>query len=68
MVLKARYIPKIMGWLLIIAGIGYVVGHLKVFLYPNLDTSFSMFTALGELVFILWLLIKGSRTKEVKTG
>ncbi|RIV30761.1 DUF4386 family protein [Flagellimonas lutimaris] len=57
-----------MGWLLIIAGIGYVVGHLKVFLYPNLDTSFSMFTALGELVFILWLLIKGSRTKEVKTG
>jgi len=68
LVLKARYIPKIMGWLLIIAGIGYVVGHLKVFLYPNLDTSFSMFTALGELVFILWLLIKGSRTKEVKTG
>ncbi|MBO6533893.1 MAG: DUF4386 domain-containing protein [Muricauda sp.] len=64
LVLKASYIPKIMGWLLIIAGIGYVVGHLKVFLYPNINTSLSMFTALGELVFMLWLLIRGSRTKE----
>ena len=64
LVLKATYIPKIMGWLLIIAGIGYVVGHLKVFLYPNLNTSFSMFTAMGELVFMFWLLFKGSRLKE----
>jgi len=68
LVLKAKYVPKIMGWLLIIAGIGYVVGHLKVFLYPDLNTSFSMFTAMGELVFMLWLLIKGSRTKELQIG
>lgn len=66
LVLKAGYIPKIMGWILIIAGLGYVVGHLKVFLYPDLNTSFTMFTALGELVFMLWLLIKGSRTKELQ--
>ena len=66
LVLKADYIPKILGWLLIIAGIGYVVGHLKVFLYPDLNTSFSLFTALGELVFMLWLLIKGSRIKELQ--
>ena len=64
LVLKARYIPKVMGWLLIIAGLGYVIGHSKVFLFPELNTSFSMITALGELVFMLWLLIKGSRTKE----
>lgn len=68
LILKAGNIPKIMGWLLIIAGIGYVVGHLKVFLYPDLNTSFTMFTALGELVFMLWLLIKGSRTKELQIG
>jgi hypothetical protein len=68
LVLKAKYIPKIMGWLLIIAGTGYVVGHLKVFLYPDLNTSFTMFTALGELVFMLWLLIKGSGTKELQIG
>lgn len=66
LVLKASYIPKIMGWLLVIAGLGYVVGHLKVFFYPNLDTSFSMFTALGELIFMLWLLIRGSRIKELQ--
>lgn len=66
LVLNAGYIPKIMGWLLIIAGMGYVIGHLKVFLFPQLNTSFSMFTALGELVFMLWLLIKGSAIKDVK--
>ncbi len=66
LVLKARYVPNIMGWLLIIAGIGYVIGHLKVFLFPELNTSFSMFTAMGELVFMLWLLIKGSRLKELQ--
>lgn len=66
LVLKAKYIPKIMGWLLIIAGLGYVIGHLKVFLYPEINTSFSMFTAMGELVFMLWLLIKGSRIKEIQ--
>ena len=66
LVLKARYIPKVMGWLLIIAGLGYVIGHSKVFLFPELNTSFSMITALGELVFMLWLLIKGSRTKELQ--
>lgn len=66
LVLKARYIPKVMGWLLIIAGLGYVIGHLKVFLFPELNTSFSMVTAMGELVFMLWLLIKGSRTKELQ--
>lgn len=66
LVLKARYVPKIMGWLLVIAGLGYVIGHLKVFLYPEINTSFSMFTALGELVFMLWLLIRGSRIKELQ--
>lgn len=64
--LKASYIPKLMGWLLIIAGLGYVIGHTKVFLFPELNTSFSMFTAMGELVFMLWLLIKGSRIKELE--
>jgi len=66
LVLKASYIPKVMGWLLIIAGLGYVIGHTKVFLFPDLNTSFSMITALGELVFMLWLLIKGARIKEVQ--
>ena len=66
LVLKARYVPNIMGWLLIIAGLGYVIGNLKVFLFPELNTSFSMYTAMGELVFMLWLLIKGSRLKELQ--
>lgn len=66
LVLKASYIPRAMGWLLIIAGLGYVIGHTKVFLFPELNTSFSMITALGELAFMLWLLIKGSRIKDPK--
>ena len=65
LVLQAEYVPKIMGWLLTIAGLGYIIGHSKVFLFPQLNTSFSMFTALGELVFMFWLLFKGSRIKAL---
>lgn len=67
LVYKANYIPKVFGWLLVIAGIGYIIGHLKVFLYPDVNTSFSMFTAMGELIFMLWLLIKGSRISQPNT-
>ena len=65
--MKSTYIPKIMGWFLIIAGLGYIFAHLGKFMYPNVDTSFTMITAMGELVFMFWLLIKGSRLKAPPT-
>ncbi len=64
LVFRATYIPKIMGVLLIIAGLGYLINAVKPFLFPDIDLDFAKFTFYGELVFMLWLIIKGSWIKE----
>ena len=63
LVLQASYVPKIMGWLLIIAGVGYFVSQLGVFLFPTVNTDFLMITFFGELIFMVWLLVKGTRVR-----
>jgi len=34
------------------------------FLFPNFDTTVSEFTFLGELLLLLWLLIKGVNVEQ----
>jgi hypothetical protein len=64
LVFKSGYIPRIMGVLLIIAGLGYLITTLKPYLFPNFNLDIARFTFYGELIFMLWLLIRGSRIKE----
>jgi Domain of unknown function (DUF4386) len=66
LVFKAEYVPKIFGILLIIAGLGYLINTFCLFLFPNLDTSFLLITFFGEMIFMLWLLIKGTRIKKIQ--
>ena len=65
LVLRSNYIPKVLGALLIIAGLGYLLNALRPILFPNVNTDFAQYTFYGELVFMLWLLIKGSRIEEL---
>ena len=64
LVFKSRYIPNIMGLLLIISGLGYLTDAVKPFLFPSFNSGFITLTFFGELIFMLWLLIKGTRMKE----
>ena len=64
LVIKSNYIPSILGVLLIIAGLGYMLTTLKPYLFPDIHLDFAKYTFYGELIFMLWLLIKGSRIKE----
>jgi hypothetical protein len=57
-VYKSAYIPRILGILLIIAGFGYLIDFVTFFFVPNFG-PIKMFTFIGELLFPLWLLIKG---------
>jgi hypothetical protein len=66
MVFRSDYIPKILGILLIIAGLGYMANPLKPILYPTVSVDFARYTFYGELIFMLWLLIRGYRIKETK--
>jgi len=65
LVIKSTYIPTLLGILLIITGAGYSLTTLKPFLFPNVNIDFAAFTFYGELIFMIWLLIKGRRIKEV---
>ncbi len=51
--------PKFIGILLIIGCVGYVVDSFTLILLPQFKITFSEFTFLGEVIFPLWLLIKG---------
>ena len=66
LVMRSKYIPGFLGILLVLAGLGYMVTTLKP-LFPNLDFNLDIarFTFYGELIFMLWLLIKGPRLPEL---
>jgi hypothetical protein len=62
---RSKYIPSLVGALLIIAGLGYLLNTLKPFLFADVNLTFAEYTYYGELIFMLWLLIKGSRIEAV---
>jgi len=59
--MRASYVPNLIGLLLLVGGVGYIIDNLKYFFYPDLNTDFLWFTYFGELVFMFWLLFRGSR-------
>jgi hypothetical protein len=65
LVFKSGFLPRILGILLIIAGLCYTVQAVLIFLFPNFDLMiFGLFTFIGESLFYLWLLIKGVNVEE----
>jgi len=68
LVFKSRFIPRILGVLLIINGIAYILDSFIFLLFPYYRTIVSHFTvvfeSIGEPLMILWLLIKGVKTQE----
>ena len=65
LVFRSEYIPRILGMLLIVAGLGYLLTTLKPYLFPGINLAFAEYTFYGELIFMLWLLIKGPRIAEL---
>ena len=69
LVYKASYFPKILGFMLVIAGAGYLTDSFAQFLLPNYAAYADIFALvvfvpaiIGELAMTLWLLIKGINT------
>jgi|SRR3989338_102961 len=63
LVLKSNYIPKFLSVLLVIAGLGYLMDSFGKILIPDYNATIAMFTFIGELLLMLWLLIKGGKIK-----
>ena len=62
---KSNYIPKILGILLMAAGLGYIIDYFSKLLFPNIDVAISLVLGWGELIFMFWLLFKGGKTHLV---
>lgn len=65
LVFRSGYIPRMMGVLLALTGLGYLINALQPILFPNLNVSFITITFFGELIFMVWLLIRGTRIKKL---
>jgi hypothetical protein len=63
LVFKAGYMRKILGILILLAGLGYLTDGFGRLLSSHYNISISMFTFIGEVVLIFWLLIKGRKIK-----
>jgi hypothetical protein len=60
----SKYVSKIVGICLVIAGAGWLTDSLQPLLFPNVNISVGMIAGIGELVFMFWLFIRGIRLKE----
>lgn len=62
LVLRSRFLPRVLGALLILSGVTWLTANLAVLAWPDLGGEL-MWTvgvaALGEIAFTIWLLLKG---------
>ena len=71
LVIRSGFLPRVLGWLLIINGIAYLIESMTGLVWPQHEARVSglLFPALlGELVVMLWLLIMGARERLDGTG
>lgn len=63
---KSVMFPRSIGIILVVGGICYIINSLTWFLFPNfvktIYPAILIPCSIGELIFCLWLLIKGVRT------
>jgi hypothetical protein len=70
LVIRSGYVPKVLGVWLIAAGFGYIVLFFAHFLAPSVGRSIALYVDIvgaGELVFLVWLLVRGVRVPAPET-
>jgi len=67
LVFKSGFLPRVLGILLMIGWLGYMISFFTFFLAPSFNATIEpvfQITGTGELLFPLWLLIKGVNVEE----
>lgn len=70
--LRSGYVPQIFGWLLLFAGLSYLILNLVKTFAPDqagavapVETVLSVPMAIAEIGFAVWLIVRGGRTSPV---
>ena len=67
---KSQMLPKVLGVLYVISGLGYLINSFTMFLSKGFANPLFVYLAIpifiGELSFCLWLIIKGIDTSKNK--
>ena len=61
LMLRSSFVHWIFGVLSLVAAVGYLVDGVAFLLNPDTGVGLAVFTFIGEVVFIFWLLIRGPR-------
>lgn len=59
---RSGYLPRLLGWVLVVGGVGYVLSTYVAYLAPNLSGAANVFTipaTVGEVWMVGYLLWKG---------
>lgn len=64
LIFKAGYMRKILGILILLAALGYLIDGFGNLLSTDYNISISMYTFIGEVILIFWLLIIGRKINE----
>jgi hypothetical protein len=59
LITRSGYIPWILGVVLLITGLGWIIDGIQPYAMPDTEFAFTSYTAVGEIFFFLWLLIRG---------
>jgi hypothetical protein len=60
---KAFYIPKVLGVLIMLAGLSWIVTSLQPYFFREYNLSWMMLFGISELFFAIWLLVKGRKVR-----
>jgi hypothetical protein len=61
---RSGHVPKWLGAVIVLNGLGWVVSQAGRYLLPGVDLGFLFVTTFGELVLLVWLVGWGTRLKE----
>jgi len=64
LVFKSGFLPRILGVLLILGCFGYLIDSFGLFLFPDYNLNIALYTGWSEVIFPLWLVIKGVNVEQ----
>jgi uncharacterized membrane protein YidH (DUF202 family) len=70
-VLRSGWMPRVLGWIVIAGGVGYVIGSLVDYLVPSLPglaDALAAPAAVGELWMVGYLIVRGVRHQAPDTA